>query len=155
MVLCVCVHDVFVYVHFHLFMHVHVYVCLIYCKGKRKLLPKKWRDLWMKGTHKHKEALLKHFHDRRCLSRWEESECIWQVKIAPHLYCVFTYIYSLLIEKNTVIVKLSFHVFICTFHPEISSFFSVRVFSFYFYSCVSISPFPFHVNYMECSLMSN
>jgi hypothetical protein len=33
--------------------------------------------------------------------------------------------------------QLSFHVFICAFHPEISSF-SIKVSSFYFYFCVNL-----------------
>jgi hypothetical protein len=45
---------------------------------------------------------------------------MWQ-----NLYCVFTYIYSLLIEKTFCECQkyqLSFHVFICVFYLEISSF---------------------------------
>ena len=38
---------------------------------------KKWRDLRKKGTHKHTEASLKRFNYHRCLSRSEESKCIW------------------------------------------------------------------------------
>ena len=57
-----------------------------------------------------------------------------------HLYCVFTYIYSLYsLRKSSVIAETyqcSFHVFMCTFHLEISSFFSVRVSSFFFYFCI-------------------
>ena len=54
---------------------------------------------------------------------------------------MFTYVYSLLIEKDICdhrnIFQLSFHVFMCVFHQEISSFFSViRVSSFFSYFCV-------------------
>ena len=43
-------------------------------KRKRKLLPKKWRDLWTKGTQK---AWLKWFDNHRCLLQSEESKCMW------------------------------------------------------------------------------
>ena len=46
-------------------------------KRKRKHLPKKWRDLRTKGTHKHTEASFKLFDDHRYLSRSEESKCMW------------------------------------------------------------------------------
>ena len=36
---------------------------------KEETLTEKWRDLRAKGTHKHKEASLKHFDNHRCLSR--------------------------------------------------------------------------------------
>jgi hypothetical protein len=48
------------------------------------------------------------------------------IHILHRLYHVFTYIYSLLIEKDSVIIEtfqLSFCVFMCAFHSEISSFF--------------------------------
>ena len=41
-----------------------------------------------------------------------------------HLYRVFTQIYSHLIEEDIIkMFQLSFHVFMCAFYPEISSFF--------------------------------
>ena len=52
------------------------------------------------------------------------------------LYCVLTYTYSLLSEKDIVIIKmfqLSFRVFVSAFCLDISSFFSVRVSSFFSY----------------------
>ena len=46
-------------------------------KRKRNFLPKKWRDLRTKGIHKYTETYLKCFDDHRCLSRSEESKCMW------------------------------------------------------------------------------
>ena len=62
-------------------------------------LTKKWRVFWRKGTHKHMETYLRNV-------------------------CTFTLFWS---RKTSVIVKISqigFHVFVCAFSPEISSFFS-------------------------------
>ena len=40
---------------------------------KRKLLPKKLRDLWMKGIYKHMEASLKCFDNHRCVVNLREK----------------------------------------------------------------------------------
>ena len=54
-------------------------------KRKRKFLPKKSRDLWMKGTHKYTEVLLICFDNHRCFSQSEESNvCEHMVKTVPH-----------------------------------------------------------------------
>ena len=45
-------------------------------KEREKFLPRKWRDLRMKGTHWHTEALLMHFENRRWLSQSKESKLI-------------------------------------------------------------------------------
>ena len=86
---------------------------------------------------------LKYFGDHRCLSQSEDCKCMWMYLIFPptrtlprflsckslvaplkaptwrHLYCMFTYIYSLLIEKGICVRQniSSFHVFlfVCTF----------------------------------------
>ena len=84
-------------------------------RRKRKLLPKKWRDLWMKGTHIQTEVSLNHFDDHTCLSQSEESKCM-----------------------------LSLCVFMCAFHLVISSFFG-KIFIFLSYFCVictSVLSFP-------------
>ena len=51
-----------------------------------------------------------------------------------HIFCAFTYIYSLLIEKDICddeTFHLSFHAFVSAFYPEISSFFQ-KEFPLYF-----------------------
>ena len=80
-------------------------------KRKRILSQKKWRDLHMKGRHKHMEASLKRFDNHRCGT--VSTEC-------SH---IFTFFWS---RKTSVIVEisqLSFSMFVCAFPPEISSVF--------------------------------
>ena len=68
-----------------------------------------------------------------------------------HPYCVFTYIYFYWLRRTSVIAEthqLSFHVFMFAFHRKISSFFSVKVFSFFSYFCV------FHSSVLSLSTWS-
>ena len=49
-----------------------------FCTARlKKLSLQKLRDLKMKGSHKQTEAKLKRFDDHGCLSRSEESKCLW------------------------------------------------------------------------------
>ena len=72
----------------------------------------KWRYLRMKRTHKHTETELINFGNHRCLSHSEKSKCMWTnckddaTSTWCHLYRVFRYIYSLLIEENTYVTLL-------------------------------------------------
>ena len=105
---------------------------------REKFYQKKWRDLWLKSTHKHTETWLKRFNDHRCLSQSEESKfmwtygkdgAMWVADMTPSSHVV-TYIYSLLVNKDicdhwNVSVKL-LCVCVCFSSEEIfiSSFFS-------------------------------
>ena len=92
---------------------------------------KKWRILQMKDTHKHAEASLKRFGNHTCLSRSEESKCMWihgkdGVTVSSPTLTLF---WS---RKTCVIVETfpwSFRVFMCAFHPVISSFLCYLYFS--------------------------
>ena len=68
-----------------------------------------------------------------------------------HIYCVFTYIYSLLIEKDIMFVKtfqLSLRVFMCAFHPEISSLFG-KSFLFSYFCLLKVFPFNPSLLYLK------
>ena len=116
-------------------------------KRKRKILLKKL-DLWMNGIHKHMEASLKRFDSHRCLSRSEiVNVCEHMVKTASH---VFTYIYSLLIEKDicdcqNVSIKLPC-VCVCLLPGDLFIV-SLRVSSSfsYFFVLFVLRYFPFHM----------
>ena len=52
----------------------------------------------MKGTHKHMETYLKRFDDYKVFLNQKRVNVCEPTR--RHLYCVFTYISSLLIEKD-------------------------------------------------------
>ena len=118
-----------------------------------KAITKTWRNLRRKGTHKHTETYLIYFDDHRYLFQSEDSKFMWTHSkdsvTSHHLYHVFTYTYSLLTEKESVIVKIyqiSFCVFVCAFPPEISSFFGKNFpFLFPFFVLSVLQYFPFHM----------
>ena len=102
--------------HTHTHTHTHTPVCI---KRKEETLTENWRDLRIKGTHKHMEPSLKRH-------------------AAPSLR-LFTYTYSLLIVKDicdcrNVLVKLSC-VYVCLSSGDPFKF-SVRVSPFFPCFCV-------------------
>ena len=103
-----------------------------------------WRDLQMKGTHKHTEAELICFDNHRCISQSEESKCMWTHGKDGTKDLFWSWKTSVIVE----ISQLSFHVFVCVFPPEISSFFGKSFpFLFPFFVLSVLRCFPFHVLY--------
>ena len=94
-------------------------------KRKRKLLPKKWRDLWMKGTYNHTEAKLKWFGNHRCLTRSESStlSLFWSrktsviVQIFQLNFCVLFFWRSFIFSKIILILLLYFVLSILWYFP--------------------------------------
>ena len=66
--------------------------------------------------------------------------CEHTVKMMSSLLCVHIHLLSSDWERHVETYHLSFHVFICAFHLEISSFFSVRV-SYFYVICTSVLSF--------------
>ena len=95
-------------------------------------LTKKWRDLQRKGTHKHMEIYFKYFDDHRCLLSIRTHG---KDGTMCHFYRVFTYVYSLLIEKDICDCQNIQNKFpcVCVCVPFLrrSLHFSVRVFPFF------------------------
>ena len=89
------------------------------------------------------------FQHHRYLSQSEENICIWTHSKDATTYYVFTYIYSLLIEKDigncwNILIKL-LCVYVCLSSNDVSIFW-VWVFSFFSYFVLSILwYFIFHV----------
>ena len=121
-------------------------------KMKGKTVTKKLRDLWRKGTHKHMETYLIYFDNHRCLSLSEKSKCMWThgkdgttwARCAIFTMClqIFTLFW---LRKTSVVVEIyqiSFRVFVCAFHPEISLFFGKN---FPFFVLSILRYFPFHM----------
>ena len=48
-----------------------------YTQNRKRKGTEKWRDLWMKVTHKHMETWMIYFGDHRCLFRSEVSKYMW------------------------------------------------------------------------------
>ena len=84
--------------------------------------------------------IIKPFPSILMASRGITNHLIWYNQTWRGLYCMFTYIFFWS-KKTSVTIEayhLRFHVFICAFHPVISSFFffSVGVCFFSSYFCV-------------------
>ena len=101
----------------------------------------------MKETNKCTEAWLIRLDTHSDLSQSEENKCMWKHNkdsaiVFPHIFILF------LLRKTSVNVEtfqLIFHVLICDFPPEISSFFCMSflfLFLFLWYPYFGILPFP-------------
>ena len=116
---------------------VHIYPCITQKIGK-----KKWRELQMKVTHKHKETWMKYFNDYRCLLDQN----------SVNVSFTFTLFWS---RKEFAIAKifhLSFRVivFVCDFHPQISSFFGKSFpFLILFFVLSVLRYLPFHMIFLQ------
>ena len=72
----------------------------------KETLTEKWRDLWRKGTHKHKKlnwnilTITDAFLDQKRVNVPEHTAKMESTLMWHRRYYVFTYIYSLLIKKD-------------------------------------------------------
>ena len=110
------------------------------------------KQIWMKGTHK-QTAYLIHFNNHRCLSRSEESKCMWTRSKDSASFTICSYTFTLFwLRKISVIIKtfqLNFRVLVCALCPEIYSFYRKSfIYLFVFFNVIHIRYVPYHITHV-------
>ena len=129
-------------------------LCSINRKKKGETLTEKWRDLQMKIIHKHKHTekkgktltkKMKRSPDGSHTQTHENFDIFWQ---SQRPFSIRSKLWSRKVSVIAEVCHSSFHVFVCNFHPNISSFFSESfpfLFLFIVLSVLRYLPFHFHV----------